>query len=68
MPWASTGLLDTTVTLINDHPSAALVRAADGAFMVIVGARGLGGFKGLLVGSVSQHVMHHANCPVLIVR
>ena len=60
--------VDTTVTLINDHPSAALVRTADGAFMVVVGARGLGGFKGLLVGSVSQHVMHHATCPVLIVR
>jgi nucleotide-binding universal stress UspA family protein len=59
---------DATVTLINDHPSPGLVSAADGAFMVIVGARGLGGFKGLLMGSVSQHVMHHASCPVLIVR
>ena len=59
---------EATVTLINDHPSPALVSAADGAFMVVVGARGLGGFRGLLVGSVSQHVMHHAGCPVLVVR
>jgi nucleotide-binding universal stress UspA family protein len=59
---------DTVVTLINDHPSPALLRAAEGAFMVVVGARGLGGFKQLLLGSVSNHVVHHATSPVLIVR
>ena len=59
---------DLVLTLINDHPAPALVGAAEGALMVVVGARGLGGFKGMLLGSVSQHVVHHATCPVLIVR
>jgi nucleotide-binding universal stress UspA family protein len=35
---------------------------------VVVGARGLGGFKGMVLGSVSQHVIHHAKSAVLVVR
>nr|WP_255548523.1 MULTISPECIES: universal stress protein [unclassified Cryobacterium] len=49
-------------------PAAALLDAAVGADLVIVGSRGHGGFAGLLLGSVSTHVAHHAPCPVLIVR
>ncbi|MGE3621373.1 MAG: universal stress protein [Acidimicrobiia bacterium] len=49
-------------------PSAALLEAAEGAAMVVVGSRGRGGFTGLLLGSVSQQVAHHATCPVVIVR
>jgi len=58
----------TNIVLMNDHPAPAMAEASDGAFMVVVGARGLGGFKGLVLGSVSQHVVHHAACPVLVVR
>jgi len=58
----------TNLVVINDHPAPAMVEAAEGAFMVVVGARGLGGFRGLVLGSVSQHVVHHASCPVLVVR
>ena len=58
----------THLVLINDHPAPAVVEAAAGAYMVVVGARGLGGFKGLVLGSVSHHVVQHAPCPVLVVR
>jgi nucleotide-binding universal stress UspA family protein len=45
-----------------------LVDEARGADLLVVGSRGLGGFKGLLLGSVSQQCAHHASCPVAIVR
>jgi nucleotide-binding universal stress UspA family protein len=44
-----------------------LVAEARGANLLVVGSRGLGGFKGLLLGSVSQQCAHHARCPVAIV-
>ena len=52
----------------NDLPARALVAAAEGAWLVVVGSRGRGGVTGLLLGSVSSHLAHHAPCPVLIVR
>lgn len=44
-----------------------LVREAEDAELLVVGSRGLGGFRSLLLGSVSQQVAHHAACPVVIV-
>jgi nucleotide-binding universal stress UspA family protein len=52
---------------VGDSPVAVLLREGEQADLVVVGSRGLGGFKGLLVGSVSQQVTHHASCPVLVV-
>jgi nucleotide-binding universal stress UspA family protein len=52
---------------VNDLPSRALLTAGEGAWTLVVGSRGLGGFKGLLLGSVSQQVVHHAPCPVMVV-
>jgi nucleotide-binding universal stress UspA family protein len=59
---------DVVITVVNDHPTPALLGAAAGAFTLVVGARGLGGFKSLMLGSVSHHVVQHAPCPVLVVR
>jgi nucleotide-binding universal stress UspA family protein len=46
----------------------ALIAAVDEDSLLVVGARGLGGFRGLLLGSVSEHCLHHAPCAVAIVR
>jgi nucleotide-binding universal stress UspA family protein len=53
--------------LVMGHPTATLLAQAQGADLIVVGSRGLGGFRGLLLGSVSQQVAHHATCPVVIV-
>lgn len=47
--------------------SHALIDASDGAELVVVGARGHGGFLGLLIGSVANQVVHHAACPVVVI-
>lgn len=54
-------------TVVNDLPAQALLEAAEGADLLVVGSRGLGGFRRLLLGSVSQHCAQHATCPVVIV-
>jgi nucleotide-binding universal stress UspA family protein len=52
----------------HDSPAPALLEAASGADLLVVGSRGHGGFAGLLLGSVSQQCAHHAPCPIVIVR
>ena len=53
--------------VVCDHPAHGLLEAAEGADLLVVGARGLGGFRGLLLGSVSQQCLHHAAGPLAIV-
>lgn len=48
------------------HPAESLVQASKEAQHLVVGSRGHGGFTGLLLGSVSQHIIAHARCPVTV--
>jgi nucleotide-binding universal stress UspA family protein len=54
----------------DERPDRAIVRLAEelGAGLIVVGSRGLGGLRGALMGSVSDSVVRHAHCPVLVVR
>lgn len=54
--------------VVEGAPARVLVDESRNADLLIVGSRGHGGFTGLLLGSVSQQVAHHAACPVVIVR
>ncbi|MEO3827640.1 universal stress protein [Actinomadura sp. B10D3] len=59
--------LDIGTRLARTDPGSALVEGSDQAAMVAVGSRGLGGFEGLLFGSVGLYTAAHARCPVLVV-
>lgn len=50
------------------RPAQVLIDHSRNADLLVVGSRGLGGFKGLLLGSVAQHCIRWASCPVLVVR
>lgn len=56
-----------TVEAVNGIPADVLVRASEDADMIVLGARGGGGFATLHLGSVSDQVAHHAHCPVVII-
>lgn len=56
------------VRVLRGRPQDALVDASDGAGLVVVGSRGRGGFRGLLLGSTSKHVLRESLSPVIVTR
>jgi nucleotide-binding universal stress UspA family protein len=61
------GHQEVTLHTVSGVPADELVKASEDADLVVVGARGAGGFARLRMGSVSNQVSHHATCPVVIV-
>lgn len=55
-------------TVIPEPPVTALLDASRGAELLVLGSRGRGGLREMLLGSVSNQCVHHATCPVTIVR
>jgi nucleotide-binding universal stress UspA family protein len=55
------------VRAVSGLPAEELLNAAADADMIVVGSRGAGGFRKLLMGSVSSQVTHHAHCPVVVI-
>lgn len=60
--------LDITTRVAEGPAAQALIEASRDADLLVVGSRGMGGFRGLMLGSVSAQCAHHASCPVVIVR
>ena len=60
--------LSVDLTLVDDDPADALVRLAADAALLVVGSRGLGSFRGMLLGSVSSAVVREATVPVVVVH
>lgn len=60
--------LQTRAEVVEGRPSSALIKASQTAGLLVVGARGLGGFTGLLLGSTSKEVLRDAHCPVIVTR
>ncbi len=54
--------------VVEGNAASALLRESAGADLLVVGSRGHGGFVEALLGSTGQHCVHHATCPVVVIR
>jgi nucleotide-binding universal stress UspA family protein len=60
--------VEVTAEVLHGHPVEVLREAASGADLLVVGTRGHGTLKGMIIGSTSQAMLHYATCPLAIVR
>lgn len=60
--------LKTALHVVHGHAAHCLIASAAQADLLVVGSRGLGGFAGLVLGSVADQCVQHAPCPVTVVR
>jgi nucleotide-binding universal stress UspA family protein len=65
---ASPGTAAIRYKVCQGNAAAVLLNAAAGADLLVVGSRGHGGFAEALLGSVGQHCVQHASCPVVVIR
>lgn len=64
----STGDAEVEWLALPGNPAEVLIEASRDAVLLIIGPRGIGGFAGLIMGSVAAQCVHHSHCPVLVVR
>ena len=60
--------VDVRTSIEEGNPAKVLIERSKQADLLVVGSRGHGGFAGMLLGSVSHHLVAHAECPVVVVR
>jgi len=65
---SSAGQVEIHTKVVEGNAAQALMDASAGADLLVVGSRGHGGFVEALLGSVGQHCVHHATCPVVVIR
>ncbi len=58
---------EVTVLAVPGIPAEEILSMGRDADMIVLGSRGAGGFKKLLMGSVTSQVAHHAHCPVVVI-
>ena len=65
---ATEGPVTIQTRVVEGPPALILLKAATDADLLVVGSRGHGAFAGMVLGSVSEHCVHHAACPVVVIR
>ncbi len=60
--------VSVATVVVEGHPAPVLLEQARDAELLVVGSRGHGEFAGMLLGSVSEHAVTHATCPVVVIR